>query len=232
MDKSSHIPPLNNFYLNTYVINSYNFSSNRSVNSVTKRKSSNEINNNNNNINNKLNLPNEPHMDSFNFEISSRRNSLSEQPKSKFTKKENSSGKFLIFIVDDHKLIRSTLKSLVNKVLKEKKLETEFEVLEGRDGVDIIFQMVNDQSNNNRIKCVITDENMEYINGSYAIQIIRKLEKERKIRNVPIASITAFEDETIRELISKAGADMILSKPCNNKSILKFLEDFGVFEKK
>ena len=73
---------------------------------------------------------------------------------------------------------------------------------------------------------------MEYINGSSAIQTLRKLEKERKIRHVPIASITAFEDESSREFILKAGADMILPKPCNNKSILKFLEDYLVFEEK
>ena len=136
------MPQTNNFYLNTFIINSYKSSSNRSVNSSIhsnnnnnnkksannlqslKRNINNKDNNNNFNnrhSNNKLPFPNEPHMDSSNFEISSRGHSIGEQSKSKVITNniKDNTNKLLIFIVDDHKFIRSTVKSLVNKLKKK-----------------------------------------------------------------------------------------------------------------
>ena len=37
---------------------------------------------------------------------------------------------------------------------------------------EIIQKVIEDQRNGNKIKCIITDENMEYLNGSDAIKII------------------------------------------------------------
>lgn len=224
-----------NCFLNTYVINSKNSLSNKSVETIKQINSNckikdekcNSFRNQNILYKDSYHKNNESLNDETKISVnieSTIRNSI-EQPKSKFSKKENQNK--IIMIVDDHKFIRSTLKSLINKVLKQKNI-LDFENLEGSDGADIIYHLVNDQSNNNKIKCLITDENMEYINGSFAIQIIRKLEKERKIRKVTIASITAFEDESSKDLILKAGADTILPKPCNDKLILSFLEENGI----
>jgi len=59
----------------------------------------------------------------------------------------------------------------------------------------------------NKIKCILTDENMEYINGSEAVQILRNLEKKKKIKAITIASVSAFEDEIIKSCLIKAGVD-------------------------
>ena len=148
-----------------------------------------------------------------------------------FNKKDENfkdlSEKLKILIVDDHKIIRSTLKNLCEKIFRKysKKI---YEILEANDGVDILYNLVYDQSQNNLIKCVITDENMEYINGSDAIQIIRKLEKFNKIKFTPIATITAFENNSMKENIIKNGADFILSKPCNEIHLKQFFEKFDI----
>ena len=94
--------------------------------------------------------------------------------------------------------------------------------------MDILYNLIYDQSQNNLIKCVITDENMEYMNGSDAIKIIRKLEIFNKINYTPIATITAFEDNSIKDNIIKKGSDYILSKPCNENQLKEFLEKFMI----
>jgi len=53
--------------------------------------------------------------------------------------------------------------------------------LEGSDGIDTLKFIMDDQKNNNMIKCIITDELMEFVDGSLSISILRQLEKENKI---------------------------------------------------
>jgi len=135
-----------------------------------------------------------------------------------------------ILIIDDHKLIRESLVILIKKALKNLNKTDHFEIIEGCDGVDILCNLIKDQTTENQIKCVVTDENMEYINGSEAITIIRKLEKAKKIKNIVIASITAFEDEFNRNKIKESGANIILSKPCSESLMRNFLIDFNLVE--
>jgi len=135
--------------------------------------------------------------------------------------------KFKILIVDDHKFIRESLVILIKKTLKGMNKEDNYEIIEGSDGVEILSNLILDQTQENEIKYVITDENMEYINGSEAISIIRKLEKAKKIKNIVIASITAFEDEYNKNKIKQSGADIILSKPCSEVTLKKFFTDFN-----
>ena len=145
----------------------------------------------------------------------------------KYKNFNDKSGKIKILIVDDHKIIRKTLKYLCEKIFI-KHSQKDYEILEAKDGVDILYNLIYDQSKNNLIKCVITDENMEYMNGSDAIKIIRKLEIFNKINYTPIATITAFEDNSIKDNIIKKGSDYILSKPCNENQLKEFLEKFMI----
>jgi len=92
------------------------------------------------------------------------------------------------------------------------------DIIEGADGVDLIYQIIKDQTCN-LIKAVIIDENMEYVNGSEAITFIRKLQSLNKVKNIYISSITAFEDEFNKRNIMKSGADDILSKPCKKSAV-------------
>ena len=104
----------------------------------------------------------------------------------------------------------------------ENSLEEErknFEVIQCSDGIDLIKLVVEDQNHGNLIKCVFTDENMEYINGSEAIKILRILEKKNKIKTLKIFSITCHEDVDSVKMITESGADLVLSKPIS-KTIL------------
>jgi CheY-like chemotaxis protein len=69
-----------------------------------------------------------------------------------------------------------------------------------------------------QIKYVFIDENMEYLNGSEAVQIIRKLEEKRKIKRYQIASISAFYDVYTKSRIINSGVNTIIPKPKNIKA--------------
>ena len=64
---------------------------------------------------------------------------------------------------------------------------------------------------------------MEFLNGSEAVRIIRKLEYGNKIQKYPIVSITAFDDPETRKSIMNSGVDSILSKPCTKNELRKIL---------
>jgi len=137
--------------------------------------------------------------------------------------------KDIILLVDDHLYIREAIKNIIKKILKEKNLENKFLIKEGKDGTDIINSVIKDQFENNRIKCVITDENMEFINGSEAIKILKNIVKNKKIKPIIIASITAIEDDFTKALIKSVGGDYILPKPCTEESLKKFFYEFKIF---
>ncbi len=42
-------------------------------------------------------------------------------------------------------------------------MSTDYEIVECYDGADMLFKIIEDQSNGNMIKLIITDENMEYM---------------------------------------------------------------------
>lgn len=135
-----------------------------------------------------------------------------------------------ILIVDDHTFIRSSLKINLEKILRDHKVKN-MEIIEGKDGVDIINYVIKDQEQNNLIKCVFSDENMEYINGSEAFEILKNLESKNKIKQIPLCSVTAYEDtERLYAKNSKYKVifDKILIKPCSQQELLKFLQEFKI----
>jgi CheY-like chemotaxis protein len=157
------------------------------------------------------------HDESFEFTPSMKRNVS-------LFKKIKNEGKILL--VDDNQYIRTSVKNLVKSVLSENKKY--YEYLEGSDGVEILNYIIQDQMENNMIKCIITDENMEYINGSEAIRIIRELQKTNKIKNVKIISITSFEDEITKKNILDSGVDFLLPKPCTKKAFSDIFKKIGM----
>jgi CheY-like chemotaxis protein len=118
----------------------------------------------------------------------------------------------------------------VKKILQDVLLsyDKSFEIIEAQDGIDILKHVMEDQKNRNLIKCVFTDECMEYMNGSQAIEIIRIMEQQNKIKKVNIICVTSYEDKYNRELILKKGADYIMEKPCSNYAITKLLSDLNL----
>jgi CheY-like chemotaxis protein len=133
-----------------------------------------------------------------------------------------SSSKLCIVVVDDYKLVRVNTINLIKSSLKSLDVP-DYSILEGSDGIDLLNIVRNDVDG--KIKCIFTDENMEYLNGSEAVKIIRKLEQNNKIKSQFIVSITAFDDVGTRSNITESGVNNILSKPCTKTKITDILRD-------
>jgi CheY-like chemotaxis protein len=132
----------------------------------------------------------------------------------------------LIVIVDDNKLIRETTINLIKLVLAEMNIIDNYRTIECVDGIDLLKLIISDTEH--RIKCVFTDENMEYLNGSEAVKIIRRLEEKGKVYKYNIITITAFDDIQTKKNILSSGVNSMLTKPCTKSSMIKILKELNL----
>lgn len=117
----------------------------------------------------------------------------------------------VILVVDDNKFIRDALKNQILKSINTNGVKGE--IIGCSDGIDIIQQIISDQKYGNRIKCVFTDECMEYMNGSEAVTKLKDFERQRKLKNLPkLVLVTAHTDDNITDSLKALGFDYVLQK--------------------
>ena len=136
--------------------------------------------------------------------------------------------KDIVLIVEDNDQIRKAGANVLSKYISKNNLD--FCVFECCDGIDLLNIIRKDQENQNRIKIIISDENMEYMCGSTAIGIIRELQICNKIKKIFISSLTAFTDDNTLEMIKRKGSDMIIEKPLNSDKIELLFRNFNTFK--
>ena len=130
--------------------------------------------------------------------------------------------KLKILVVDDHKYVRQNTVNLLKKALSELKIKN-IDVIEASDGIEMLNIIIRDK--NNKIKSIFIDENMEYMNGTEAVRILRKMQQDNKIKNYYIVSTSAFDDSESKKLILNSGVNSILSKPCTKSEICNILSN-------
>jgi signal transduction histidine kinase len=139
---------------------------------------------------------------------------------------------YKILIIDDNLLILNFLENLILKILKDNNV-LNYKIIRGMDGVDLIKNIIDDQKSGNLIKCVFIDENMEFMNGSESIQIVKKLEASNKIKFVQIVRFTA-DDNQIKPTCSRNSSgntfqtEIFLNKPPKKKEVIKLLKLFKI----
>jgi len=114
----------------------------------------------------------------------------------------------------------------VNSILKE--INIEYNVICGYDGIDLLHLVKEDQVKGNLIKCIITDENMDYLNGSQAIKIIRELEIKGAIKPLTIFTSTCHEDKVIIQSIIESGSNLLLPKPLCKADLIEAFKNFNI----
>jgi PleD family two-component response regulator len=124
-----------------------------------------------------------------------------------------------ILIIDDDNIIRSSMHCMIKKI--SKKINIDFDIIEGSDGADLI-DLVNDDLDCN-IKIIFTDENMPLCEGSDAIKKIINIIEINQIR---IISITSICDTNLINKILKCGVNEVISKPAHIKTIERLLFDY------
>jgi len=136
-----------------------------------------------------------------------------------------------LVVIDDNLYIRKTVCNLLSitfgKIKEEKKTKYKFEIIEGSDGIDAL-KFIIDRGIASKIKAIFIDENMEYLNGSESVRIIRNLQKLNKVGKFSIASVTAFEDQAMKQIIKTSGMDEVYSKPLSKSQLLDFLDKYKI----
>lgn len=122
--------------------------------------------------------------------------------------------KFQILLVEDVFSIRKASCSILNSHSYFMK----FDVVECSDGCDITSMVLKDQIAEN-IKIIITDENMEFINGSSAIKMLKKLQKEKMIQIPFLVIVTGECSEELFKYFISIGANLIVNKPLCNENL-------------
>jgi len=130
--------------------------------------------------------------------------------------------KNIIVLADDNHLINNCNQKILSDILNEFQ-RNDFEIICVNDGIDVLKIFLNNE-NTEIFKLLITDENMDFMNGSDSIKVIRKIEDSKNIKKLNIISLTCHEDLNIRDMIIKAGADFILTKPLSKPSIKSLIE--------
>jgi len=128
-------------------------------------------------------------------------------------------------IVDDEYMIRNAMIRLITNELKR---DTSLEVIfiEANDGIECLLAIYLATLQQIKIDFIITDENMNYINGSFASDIIKTVIKNGKFQDIPIFMSTALGKN-----INYSNPDIIkkvFSKPMDKNSIHDLLLLSGV----
>ena len=131
----------------------------------------------------------------------------------------------IILICDDTSLVLNALENILNNNIS---IREKYQIKKITDGSYILTNLIeNELSETSKIKLVISDENMEYMNGSEAMRIIRYLQEKKKLNTKSVfISLTAFEDPAMRENITKSGFDRIYSKPMKKSDIVEIMTEY------
>jgi CheY-like chemotaxis protein len=135
------------------------------------------------------------------------------------------SGFNYLVVVDDQRLVRRNTVNLIKIVISSMRINNLL-IIEAVDGLDLLNIVRRDKEKS--IKCIFTDENMDYINGSEAVKIIRNMEDKNKVNHYHIISITAFDDTETKNQIIKSGINSVIIKPCSKTYIINIFKSLGI----
>ena len=130
-----------------------------------------------------------------------------------------------ILIADDDYYCRKSLNNLLKQIIESNKpLLDNFEIIKVTDGIDLINVIVYDQSHENQVKLIITDENMMICNGSDALLLLNNMFTSDKLKKIPTWILTCLEDENeLSRIKNKCKCDLIMKKPASRLKITEEL---------
>lgn len=127
--------------------------------------------------------------------------------------------KDIILVVDDSEEMK---KSISNLLINNDRINA-YEIVSANDGSELIHLVSQDQYNGNKIKLVLTDEEMKFLNGSEAVNILKKMESEYKVKPIKYVSLTSH-DSSQHERLYSIGFNKVLEKPFK-KNDIKFIKE-------
>jgi signal transduction histidine kinase len=125
-----------------------------------------------------------------------------------------------IIVVDDEILTR---KSTIRRIEKFCKVyNQDLNILEASDGIECIYYIYQCYKLNINIKFIISDENMNFINGTYSAEIINRVYESKNLRKIKFYILSAYENMNINDM---KGVCKSFTKPLSEKHYLAIYED-------
>ena len=121
---------------------------------------------------------------------------------------EDCDEEYEVLVIDDHLLMINSIIFALKQLFTKYQI-TNYKIIKGYDGADLIKEITKDQTRN-KIKLTLIDEDMEFLNGTDAVRTVRKLEEGGKIKKNCICLTSAVN--TISPLNEKL-FDYFLEKP-------------------
>ena len=137
----------------------------------------------------------------------------------------NNKCKIVVLVVDDEDIIRKSVCRLLNKYFKDSNIE--LVTIEANDGIEAILAVYLATKKNVTITCIICDETMNFINGSFFSVILEKLVTLKLVKNINMYISTAYGN-TIEKSKFSSLVKKIYSKPLNLKMIKEMCSDLGI----
>jgi hypothetical protein len=125
--------------------------------------------------------------------------------------------------VDDCISILDSLSKILMEIIKES--NSDIKVIKGNDGIDTLKLVYDDQFQDSSIKLIISDENMEFLNGSESFKILKKLEKSTKIKPIKFAILTS---DLKNDYYQSIGIDKIIDKKYDKNCFRYVLKDLSI----
>lgn len=127
-------------------------------------------------------------------------------------------------ICDDDTTVRVSMKRNFNKCAEEKRIFLDIE--ESINGLECLYKIYSDFLVGIKYDIVFMDENMPFMKGSLAANILKNMALEGHMNKPRLISISSFEDEGIQNFLKEQGFNEFLKKPHTKETISKFMDQF------
>lgn len=138
-------------------------------------------------------------------------------------REENSDKKnFNIIVADDDLFPRQSTIRVINKLSEE--LNISINIIEAEDGADTIYTYYKSAVHGIVIHLILSDENMDFINGSKSAEIISQIQVRKKMNLVPFYLVTSYTQDIFDKKIYEYVKER-LSKPLSKERTKKLILD-------
>lgn len=145
--------------------------------------------------------------------------------------RSSDSEKLKILIVDDQAFCRKTLFNILHGALTEMNIADKFKIIEANDGIETLNIVIGDHRlGGNRIKLIISDQNMAFVNGTESFSLLDNLFCNGKINsNIPKVILTALgEEEAYRQIRKVCQVKSIIKKPANKQHMRDLIANYVI----
>lgn len=128
-----------------------------------------------------------------------------------------------IIVADDEEITRQSAIRMIKNSAKE--LNVEINIIEAKDGIEVLYIMYTIINDGNKITAILSDETMDFLRGSECSKIINSIQVNKGFDSIPFFILTAYEDSnTINELKS-CNILEVFTKPLSKFSCKKFINN-------